>query len=100
MLQIEHGRSIPGAKFVRSLARALGVKAEYILGMTDEPYDSTGLPQEIREIWESLKNRPDLQRLVATARPLTREQVESICTLISQLSGKEKEQPSNESLGA
>ena len=82
---LENEARVPGAKLLSNLAEAFGVQVPYLLGQTDDPYGEPDLPPDIRQIWETLKQRPDLQLLVSTARPLSREQVQMICSLIAEI---------------
>ena len=85
---LEEGRREPRAENVLRFAEAFGVHADYLLGLTDDPYGQAqngGLPPEMQAIWDSLKTRPELRLLVSTAHPLSKEQIESICTFITKI---------------
>lgn len=83
---LEVGIREPRAEIIGRLAEAFGVRADYLLGLTDDPYGKVeGLTPELQEIWNTLVARPDLRMLVSTCEPLSREQVETICRLISTI---------------
>nr|WP_316624594.1 helix-turn-helix transcriptional regulator [uncultured Ruminococcus sp.] len=70
---------------IQSIADALGVKAEYILGWDDEkpsPEDS-----ELREYLEELKNRPEMKMLFKTLKGTSKEDVEKTVKIIEALKG-------------
>jgi transcriptional regulator with XRE-family HTH domain len=81
---LEVGEREPRAEVIGRFAEAFGVRSDYLLGLTDEPYGGTSedLSPELKEIWESLVERADLRLLFSTVKPLDREQVKTLCRLI------------------
>lgn len=52
---LENGEKVPGGEVVRTLALALGVTADYLLGLSDDPRRAEEL--EIVAIWQVLDER-------------------------------------------
>ncbi len=83
---LEIGIREPRAEVIGRLAEAFGVRADYLLGLTDDPYGKVeGLTPELQEVWNTIVARPDLRMLVSTLEPLSREQVAVICRLVSTI---------------
>lgn len=71
---------------VQTIAEALGVKAEYILGWDDEK--PTPEDAELQEYLEELKNRPEMRMLFKTAKGSSKEDVEKTVKIIEALRGQ------------
>jgi len=83
---LEIGEREPRAEIVARFAEAFGVRSDYLLGLTDDPYGSVGdLTPELQEVWNAVVSRPDLRLLVSTVRPLSREQIAVISRMIDAI---------------
>lgn len=84
---LELGEREPRAEVVGRFAEAFGVRSDYLLGLTDEPFGgaSEDLSPELKEVWDSLVARPDLRLLFSTVQPLSKEQIQNLCRLIASI---------------
>lgn len=71
---------------IQTIAEALGVKAEYILGWDDEKPSVDD--EELQEYLEQLKTRPEMKMLFKTAKDSTKEDIEKTVKIIEALRGQ------------
>ena len=69
---------------IQTIAEALGVTAEYILGWEDRDGISNE-DKELQEYLEELKNRPEMKMLFKTAKNSTKEDIEKTVKIIEAL---------------
>ncbi len=84
---LEIDKREPRAEVVGRFAEAFGVRSDYLLGLTDEPYGNSSdeLSPELQEVWAGLKARPELQLLFSTVQPLSKDQIRTLCSLIASI---------------
>lgn len=88
MTEWEAGRSRSYTRYLYQIAEAYGVSVEWLRGETDE---RSAAPEpendELRELLEMLKNRPECRMLLSTVKGATKEEVEANVKLIEALRG-------------
>lgn len=70
---------------IQTIAEALNVKAEYILGWDDTPPASED--DELQEFLEELKTRPEMKMLFKTLKGTSKKDVEKTVKIIEALKG-------------
>lgn len=79
----ENNTRQPGLNNLRTLASFYGVSPGYLLN--DDKSLINNLPQDLREIFLEVTNRPSLKLLFKEGKKLTEEEVLLICQLIGRI---------------
>lgn len=94
--QLENGDQLPGGELIRALALALGISADYLLLISDNPWGDRRNPTPLDLLWEQLddQRREELlaigEAMLATDSAVQRQRlldVERTLLLIEQRGG-------------
>lgn len=86
-------------KYIKEIAQYLNVSADYLLGTEQndniKAYDETGEPlfidDEVREIVDSLRTRPEMKILFSASKKATKEDILKTVKIIEALRNSENE---------
>ena len=82
----ESGRAEPGAKILSRIAHALGVKADYLLGIDEQTEEES----EAWEIRERMRRDPNYRILFKAAETAKPEHLRAAAAMIKALEGDEE----------
>ena len=74
----------PDTESLIKLSEIFNVSTDYIIGASDEPYNITGDDDELMELREHLRRRPEMKVLFDLTKTATKEQVEAMAELIDK----------------
>ena len=93
------GKNTSYKQYIKEIADFFGVSTDYLLGKDDEDYikayDETGEPlfldDEVREIVDSLRTRPEMKILFSASKKATKEDIMKTVKIIEALRNGEDE---------